>query len=151
MSEAVEQPRQAHLAWDGLILHADNQWWETHYPPNGWGCQCYVETLSERDLEKLDKTPDAAPDKNIRETTIGRDSIRTVAVPEGIDPGFAYAPGRTAQLGHAVQHALRGTLTQRPETASKNIAKILDNVPAAAKALRKDWRDWVRRNQLKKD
>lgn len=31
-------PRPEHLAWDGLILPADDPWWDDHYPPNGWGC-----------------------------------------------------------------------------------------------------------------
>ena len=39
------QPRPEHLAWDGLILHADHPWWRTHYPPNGFGCTCHVVTL----------------------------------------------------------------------------------------------------------
>lgn len=31
-------PRKEHKAWHGLILPADDPWWKTHYPPNGWGC-----------------------------------------------------------------------------------------------------------------
>jgi len=30
------EPRPEHLAWDGLILPADDPFWQTHYPPNGW-------------------------------------------------------------------------------------------------------------------
>ena len=143
-SEAVTEPREAHLAWDGLVLHADDPWWTTHYPPNGWGCQCYVETLSDEDLARLGKDgPDTAPDKDIRQMLVGQAAPREVSVPRGIDPGFAYAPGRTTQLGHAVQHALRGTLKQTPDIASRNIAKTLANVPRARDTLRKDWQDWV--------
>lgn len=32
------EPRPEHLAWDGLVLPADDPWWNDHYPPNGWGC-----------------------------------------------------------------------------------------------------------------
>ena len=112
--------------------------------PNGWGCQCYVETLSEADLARLGKDgPDKAPDKHIKQMLVGQAAPREVSVPQGIDPGFAYAPGRTTQLGHAVQHALRGALKQTPELASRNIAKTLANVPNAQKELRQDWQDWV--------
>ena len=143
-SEAVTESREAHLAWDGLVLHADDPWWTTHYPPNGWGCQCYVETLSDEDLERLGKAgPDSAPDKDIKQMRVGQAVPREVGVPRGIDSGFAYAPGRATQLGHAVQHALRGTLKQQPDIASQNIAKTLANVPAAWDTLRQDWRDWV--------
>ena len=30
-------PRLDHLSWDGLTLSPDDPFWQTHYPPNGWG------------------------------------------------------------------------------------------------------------------
>lgn len=97
-SHASEHPRAEHLAWDGLVLRHDDPWWDTHYTPNGWGCQCYVESLSERDLKRLGKSgPDTAPDMKMRTVTVGEKgpSPRTVEVPWGIDPGWAYAPGQS--------------------------------------------------------
>ena len=97
-SHASEDPREDHLSWDGLILPHDDPWWDTHYGPNGWGCKCYVEALSPRDLERLGKSgPDKAPTVNMRTVTVGANgpSPRTVEVPEGIDPGWAYAPGQS--------------------------------------------------------
>lgn len=32
-----EHPRPLHLDWSGTVLRADDPWWQTHYPPNGWG------------------------------------------------------------------------------------------------------------------
>jgi hypothetical protein len=49
-------PRQEHQAWNGKVLAAGDPWWDTHYPPNGWGCTCKVFTLSQADLERLGKT-----------------------------------------------------------------------------------------------
>jgi len=61
-SIAVAIPRETHLAWDGMILPADDPWWKTHYPPNGWGCRCRVEGISKGGLEGFGKTePDTAP------------------------------------------------------------------------------------------
>ena len=96
-SDASEHPRELHVQWDGLILHADDPWWRTNYPPNGWGCKCYVEALSERDLRRLGKSgPDRAPALEMRTVTVGSGaSARTVTVPAGVDPGFGYAPGRS--------------------------------------------------------
>ncbi len=114
-SDAVEAPRPEHLAWDGLVLAADDPWWQTHYPPNGWGCQCYVETLSERDLERLDKDgPDEAPAINLETKTVGTrgPSPRTVEVPKGIDPGFGYNVGEAAygrNLSEQVMDAWRAS------------------------------------------
>ncbi|MGA0610557.1 PBECR2 nuclease fold domain-containing protein [Caldimonas sp. KR1-144] len=93
----VEHPRAQHVAWDGLVLDASDPWWEQHFPPNGWGCQCSVRGLSLRDLEQLGKSgPDQAPEVTMVEHTIGQRSPngpRKVRVPEGIDPGFEYTPG----------------------------------------------------------
>lgn len=97
-SDAVENPRHEHLAWDGLTLPASDPWWKTHYPPNGWGCQCYVEGVTEDDLNDEGKEPDKAPPLNLQEQLVGvrhPDGPRSVMVPEGIDPGFEHAPGRS--------------------------------------------------------
>lgn len=45
-------PRPEHLAWDGLILHADHPFWKTHFPPNGYGCTCRVVALDEAGVER---------------------------------------------------------------------------------------------------
>ncbi len=31
-----EHPRPQHLVWVGTVLPANDGWWQTHYPPNGW-------------------------------------------------------------------------------------------------------------------
>ena len=94
-SPASEVPRPDHEAWDGLILRADDPWWRTHWPPNGWGCNCWVETLSMRDMERLGREgPDATPAMGWHDVTVGpADNRRTVRVPAGVDAGFGYAPG----------------------------------------------------------
>jgi hypothetical protein len=49
----VENPRHEHQAWDGRIIAADEPWWDTHYPPNGWGCRCTVTGVSAQRLRAL--------------------------------------------------------------------------------------------------
>jgi hypothetical protein len=85
--------RPEHEAWDGLVLSADDKWWDTHYPPNGWGCNCYVQALDEVDLRELGKKgPDPAPEGGSRRVQHGN---RLIDVPNGIDAGWAYAPGKS--------------------------------------------------------
>ena len=48
-SDLVTHPRPHHVVLDGLILPSNHHFWRTHYPPNGWGCCCYV--LGARDAE----------------------------------------------------------------------------------------------------
>ncbi|GAB2927531.1 PBECR2 nuclease fold domain-containing protein [Rheinheimera gaetbuli] len=98
-SDAVEEPREEHVKWNNLVLRADDPWWRTHYPPNGWGCQCYVEGLTEDDLRALGKTgPDKAPALDMQTQLIGKRSPGgpfEVQVPAGIDPSFEHAPGQS--------------------------------------------------------
>lgn len=57
----VRNPRETHRAWDGLVIAADDTWWRTHYPPNGWGCRCTAIGVSAARLRVDGRTPDRAP------------------------------------------------------------------------------------------
>lgn len=82
-NDSVRHPRPDHLSWNGKVLAVDDPWWSTHFPPNGYGCQCTVITLAQRDLARAGKDgPDQAP-------TTTEDSA-------GIDPGFDYNVGMAA-------------------------------------------------------
>jgi uncharacterized protein with gpF-like domain len=39
--------REDHVAWDGLILPKTDPFWDSHFPPNGWGCKCYTRAVTE--------------------------------------------------------------------------------------------------------
>ena len=145
-SDASEQPRHDHLAWDGLVLRHDDPWWDTHYPPNGWGCKCYLETLAARDMRRLGRDgPDTAPAVRTRTVTVGAKgpTPRTVTVPVGIDPGWAYAPGQRSALGAAVRHRLDRAASQAPAIASAGVAATLA-APRTLQALADEWRRWWR-------
>ncbi|MBL5859549.1 hypothetical protein JBO49_02845 [Serratia fonticola] len=105
-SDVVEEPREEHLAWNGMILRWDDPWWVTHFPINAWGCQCSVIARTEDDLRRMGKSgPDTAPPIKWVERTIGQRSPggpRTVLVPEGIDPGFEHTPGRSRNFSGQV-------------------------------------------------
>lgn len=126
-----KQPRPLHLLWDGLVLRADDPIWSIIFPPNGWGCRCYVEGVSHRRLEQLGKTgPDPAPQLNFRSVTVGTrgPSPRTVLVPDGVDPGFAYAPGASVapQVQASLQVLLRDELDSDLATA---LTKFISSIP----------------------
>lgn len=98
-----ENPRPEHLAWDGLVLAADDPFWEAHFPPNGWGCQCSASGMDGDDLADMGKTgPDPSPEIELETRVIGQRSAggpRQVRVPKGIDPGFEHTPGRSRLEG----------------------------------------------------
>ena len=104
-----EHPRLQHLAWNGLILPADDPWFNTHMPQNGWRCKCRVDSLTQREAEQLWKTkgksgPDTAPPIEMEQRVVGKNGSnpRVVWVPKGIDPGFAYNPGKAWLEPHTV-------------------------------------------------
>lgn len=95
MYDAVDDgnTRPEHAAWNGLVLPADDPWWQTHYPPNDWGCRCGVIQLSADQVRAMGKEgPDDAPADQMREYTNPRTG-EVSQVPKGIGPGWAYAPG----------------------------------------------------------
>ena len=79
-SDDVLVPRPEHLAWNGLVLDARDPWWNTHYPPNGWGCMCTVQAVAADELPK--SGPDESPTEPGDNTGIGK--------------GWDYALGQSA-------------------------------------------------------
>lgn len=86
----AEHPRLHHLAWDGVALPPDHPFWQTHSPPNGWGCGCRI--FGARSAAGI-RRMGGDPDKQLPEGW-GRLDDKTGA-PPGIDQGWAYAPGAT--------------------------------------------------------
>lgn len=83
-------PRPQHLAWDGLILEAAHLFWQTHYPPNEWGCSCRVfGARSQKAAIRRGGNPTVklAPDWNKPDPKTGN--------PPGVGRGWAYAPGNS--------------------------------------------------------
>ena len=122
-SDSVQHPRPLHLAWNGLVLSADDPWWHIHYPPNGWGCQCTVEALNARDLKRLGKDgPDTAPTDDMQSVVVGKNgpNPQTVETPAGVDPGFGYAPGRSA-----FEQIAQGLLTKAAQLPARISAEAL--------------------------
>ncbi|GAA3682322.1 MULTISPECIES: phage head morphogenesis protein [Acetobacter] len=95
-----QHPRPQHVAWNGQVIRADDPWWNTHYPPNGWKCHCTVRALSEKMVKRMGLTVSSAPLLNAR-PWLNKRTGETLWVPEGIDPGFAYNPGKAWQEGLA--------------------------------------------------
>lgn len=105
-----EHPRLQHLAWDGLTLPADHEFWKTHYPPNGWGCSCYVVGARSRDRARhVGGRPDydAPP--------AGWDVPDAKGNLPGVQKGWDYMPGATVV---DTVRALKGKLDTLPAQPS---------------------------------
>ena len=87
----------AHEAWDQIVLLVDDPWWNTHYPPNGWGCRCHVRSANKRQLEKEELNVGKAPEIEMT-NQLDRSTGELVPTPNGIDLGWDYNIGK-AYLG----------------------------------------------------
>lgn len=48
-----DRTRPSHAALHRKVFHADDPFWNTNYPPNGFNCRCGVRTLSARQVKKM--------------------------------------------------------------------------------------------------
>jgi SPP1 gp7 family putative phage head morphogenesis protein len=105
-----ERVRDQHRSWHNLTLPVDDPFWNTHAPPNGWNCRCTLVGVTQRDYDKgtgPDGTPlnKTAPEIKQRDWYNARTG-KTERVPEGIDPGWSYNPGKAAQRQSALLKAV---------------------------------------------
>lgn len=111
-NDGVRNPRKQHLAWNGLTLPREHDFWKTHSPQNGWGCKCYLVASTRTEYEaavRNGRGPDAAPAKG---------DIN------GIDPGFAYNPG--ANLDVPLRQLVQDKMINYPPAISKALSRDIN-------------------------
>jgi SPP1 gp7 family putative phage head morphogenesis protein len=97
-------PRPDHVALNGRIFRYDDVFWQTHYPPNGFGCHCRVRSLSQREADRMGIKVDSGDGNMInKKVDLGNGKTATVTgfktthagepVTVWTDPGFNYNPG----------------------------------------------------------
>lgn len=95
-----EHPRLQHLSWNGLTLPADHEFWKTHYPPNGWGCSCYVTGALSREMARhVGGNPDYDAPPSGWNVPDGKGNL------PGVQKGWDYMPGGTVRCidAHAAE------------------------------------------------
>jgi uncharacterized protein with gpF-like domain len=121
----AERKRPEHLGWAGTIKPVDDSWWGTHYPPNGWGCECSVQQLDQEDRDRYlaqDGYSEDAPDFGEADY-VNRRTGEVTRVPRGIDPGWQTNPGQAR--GRTLVTQLSDTLAEAgPDRAQQTIAKL---------------------------
>ncbi|MEM7047068.1 MAG: phage minor head protein [Pseudomonadota bacterium] len=88
--------RDDHRAYHGIVLPVDDPFWDSHYPPNGFGCRCKVQQLSERDIERRGYKVDKSPRLRARQWR-NRRTGRTINKLDGVDEGWAYNVGKASR------------------------------------------------------
>ena len=104
-----ENPRDGHLAKNGMVLHRDDPWWSTNYPPNGWGCKCRVRAYSKKQLDK-------------RGWSVAKSGGDNIAQKE-----WAYDIGEGSKVAKLSKIDLNSSLAKLPKASKNNdYAKLSD-------------------------
>jgi hypothetical protein len=136
--------REDHVSWDGLILPKDDPWWDSHFPPNGWGCKCYTRAITETRKKqyenegiptapRLDGTgggnvPAKTQAPPVKYKTYFNERKGTVEqVPDGIDPAFNWNQGKTGRSTAALENLVRKTQEKTPEQFDLVMSSIMKN------------------------
>jgi hypothetical protein len=108
-SDSSVTPRPLHVSWDGLTLPPDHYFWKTHFPPNGWGCNCRAIAASKAAF--------------MQAVAKGRGPADAPAAGDinGIDPGFAYAPGAAADTSY--RQLVQDKLIKYPPAITKALTR----------------------------
>ncbi|KQO53080.1 phage head morphogenesis protein [Methylobacterium sp. Leaf85] len=127
--------RKQHIVRHNLALPVDDAYWDTWAPPCGYGCECTLQSLSLRDVERmkgeLKFTPPAETYRNFVNSRTGQ----ITRVPDGIDPGWGYNPGKAGWRASTVADKL---IDAPPELAAAATAS-----PAwPARALATEFETW---------
>lgn len=87
--------RPEHHAWHGTILPIDDPWWDTHFPPCGWGCRCDGQPLNQRMLDRKGLSVNDPPRFPVRDH-VNRRTGEVTRLERGIDPGWSYNVGKAS-------------------------------------------------------
>jgi SPP1 gp7 family putative phage head morphogenesis protein len=136
--------REDHKSWDGLILPKDDPWWDTHFPPNGWGCKCYTRAVTEA-RKKQYETNGVPTAPNVDGSGGGNIQAKTQAppvkyktyfnerkgtveqVPEGVDPAFNWNQGKAERSVTAYENLVQKTRQKAPEQFDLVMSSIMKN------------------------
>lgn len=66
MPSVSAKRRDEHRQYYGLIRPVDDSIWQSIYPPNGFGCKCWVKQLTKRQAEKLGVSDAIDPKQDVQ-------------------------------------------------------------------------------------
>jgi len=119
-------PREQHLAWVGIILPVDDQWWDAHFPPSAWLCECRVLQISRSEARRKGYDPDRRPAYE-GQTKIWRNDRtgETRSIPVGVDPGWDNNPGkyRFDNLRRLWDDKLSGATPEQKRIAAEDMTR----------------------------
>lgn len=94
-----EATRPTHALHHNLVLPIDHPHWKVWSPPCGWNCRCTLQSLSQADVDRLRPMLKFEPPVIDARPWTNKVTGEVRFVPEGIDPGWDYNPGKAGWRG----------------------------------------------------
>lgn len=102
-----KKTRPSHAQLNGKVFRHDDPFWDSFYPPNGWGCRCRVRALSEKNIKDRGKRVESSKGLlSQEEREISKKVDKKAKVTVYTDPltlkktapdvGWSYNPGKAA-------------------------------------------------------
>lgn len=114
-----ERHRPEHVAREGMIRPVDDPIWLVWFPPNGWGCKCWLLQITRSEANRRGVSPPVEIETVPWTRRRDDGSTETVQVPAGIDPGWANNPGLSRS------RTLMTNLTDRLTSVGEPAARAL--------------------------
>jgi len=92
-----DRTRPEHWRRHNLVLPVDHPYWDVWAPPCGWNCRCTLQSLSQREIDRLLAEGEDLrfePPAGERKSWVNKRTGEVRDIPVGIDPGWDYNPGR---------------------------------------------------------
>lgn len=94
-----EQTRPTHALHHNVTLPVDHPHWQVWAPPCGWACRCTLQSLSQRDVDRMGGMLKLEPPTIETRPWTNRVTGEVRHIPDGIDPGWDYNPGKAGYVG----------------------------------------------------
>jgi hypothetical protein len=125
--------REDHQSWDGLILPKDDPFWDSHFPPNGWGCKCHTRAVTEA-RKKLYEENGVPSAPKLDGSGGGNVPAKTQASPVKYKTYFNKRKGTVEQVPAGVDPALNWNQGKAGnKAAARKLEESKQNCAAAAK------------------
>ncbi|HNR64748.1 MAG TPA: phage minor head protein [Atribacterota bacterium] len=146
MYHTMEDPqvRTPHADMDKKVFRVDDPIWDTHAAKNGYGCRCWMQALSERDIKRKGiKVEDSGGRIIEKEIVLNkaediRVKISVYIDPKGnhipVDPGFDYNPGKKNYIPDPKNF---------PPALRPIAEKLIENIPEVKENINSVWENGV--------
>lgn len=123
-----ERHRDEHAAIAGTILPVDDPFWDSHYPPNGWGCKCHLRQITRQEATR--KGGESHRPNVPEREWLNKRTGEVERLPQGIDPGWDTSPGKA----RAEQANRKLDQSEKAFNEAFPAKRATTNIPSSGKA-----------------